>query len=373
MHIRSSIALLLVAAATACFAQATQPSAPAAAAAPGKPAVEETAWGNMPDNTPVKAFTLSNSKGMKARVCTFGATICGILAPDKDGKFVNVVNTADGFPAVQRYGMQGYTVGRVANRIAGAKFTLEGKDYVSGGGQNLHSGASNFGTKNWEGKALPATDHEAAALLTYVSKDGDGGFPGTLTLKLTFSLNDDGEFKLAYEATSDKTTLFNVTNHTYFNLAGAQGFGNTQVGATATQELWLDADKYAQAGNDLIPTGTLLPVKETGLDFTKSTAIGARTAQIRSYDHAFALNNWKDNKPPTGVPTVGRLRDPASGREMEIKTDQPSLQLYTGQRSGIALETQHFPDSIHHDNFPTIVLKAGDTFKTTTIYAFSAK
>jgi aldose 1-epimerase len=372
MPTRTSIALSVLALAmTAANALAQTTPAPT----PGKPAVEETAWGSMPDGSTIKLFTLSNSKGLKARVTTFGAIIAGIQVPDKDGKFTNVVNTADTGQAIQRYNLQAYTVGRVANRIAGAKFTLDGKDYVSGGGQALHSGASNFGTHNWEGKALPATDHAASALMTYKSKDGDGGFPGNLTLNLTFSLNDDNEFSLAYEATTDKTTLINMTNHAYFNLAGAAGFGNAQANATATPtfELWLDADKYAQAGNDLIPTGTLLPVKDTPLDFTKATALGARSAQLRSYDHAFALNSWKDGKPPAKPVTVARLRDPASGREMEVKTDQPSIQVYTGQRAGVALETQHFPDSIHHDNFPTIILKPGETFKTTTIYAFSAK
>ena len=332
--------------------------------------VEESDFGKLSDGTAIKAFTFTNAKGMKARVITYGAIIAGIQAPDKDGKLVNVVATADDAASMQRYGMKAYTVGRFANRIAGGKFPLEGAEITlpaaGRGGAVLHSGNANFGEKVWEGVALPPTAHEGAALMTYVSKDGDGGFPGTLTLKLTFSLNDDNEFKLAYEATTDKTTVINVTNHAYFNLSGAQGWGGTAMAQVTDHELWLDADQYLELANQ-VPTGKVLDVKETGFDFNKTTVIGSRAAQVRSYDHAFVLkNNGK-------MALVARLRDPKTGREMEVKTDQPGIQVFTGQRTAIALETQHHPDSPNHPNFPTTTLKPGEAFKTTTIYSFSAK
>ncbi len=336
--------------------------------------VEESTFGTMADGTVVKLYTLANARGMQARVLTYGGIIAGIKVPDKTASVTNVVACADTLALTQRFNMQAQTIGRVANRIAGAKFTLDGKDYATQanlGGNTLHAGDANFGTKVWEGKALTPKDHEGAAQLTYVSKDGEGGFPGTLTLKVTYTLTDDNEFRLDYEATTDKTTIINVTNHAYFNLAGAAGWGNAAGGPIAEHEVWIDADKYLLTGAGLIPTGQFAPVAGTALDFTKPTAVGARAAQLapaRNYDHGYALNSGGGK-----VALVARLRDPKSGREMEVRTDQPGLQLYTGQPTGVALESQHHPDSIHHDNFPTTILKAGETFKSTTSYTFSAK
>jgi aldose 1-epimerase len=270
--------------------------------------------------------------------------------------------------------MQAQTIGRVANRIGGAKFTLDGQEYTTqanNGVNTLHSGDASFGNRLWEGKALTPREHEGSAQLTFVSKDGDGGFPGTLTLKVTYTLTDDNEFRLDYEAITDKTTIINVTNHAYFNLSGAPGWGNATADPIADHEVWIDADKYLLTGAGLLPTGQFAPVAGTALDFTKPTAIGVRAAQLapaRNFDHGYLLNSGGGK-----MALVARLRDPKSGREMEVRTDQPGLQLYTGQRTGVALETQHHPDSIHHDNFPNTILKPGDTFMTTTIYAFSAK
>lgn len=337
--------------------------------------ITETPFGDMPDGAPVKLFTLTNSHGMQVRICTYGGTIAGVKVPDRDGHIGNVEACADTLQQTLRFTMQAQTIGRVANRIAGGTFTLDGKEYttqVNNGPNTLHSGNANFGTKNWQGRALPPKEHEASAELTYVSKDGDGGFPGTLTLKVTYTLTDDNALRLDYQATSDKATPVNVTNHAYWNLAGAPGWGNAlQVTPAGDQELWIDADKYLLTDNNLVPTGVMAPVGGTPLDFTKAMVINARVGQLapmRNYDHAFVLNSG-GGKPAL----VARLRDPKSGREMEVRTDQPGLQLYTGQRFGVALETQHHPDSVHHDNFPSIILRPGETFKTTTIYTFSAK
>ena len=349
-------------------------TAPAAAPAPGAAApagtlkrVEESVFGKMADGTEIKLYTFANAKGMQARVMTLGAIIVGIKVPDKDGNMGNVVHCGEGWTQAQRFGMSAQTVGPVVNRIAGGKFTLEGKEYTlqpNNGGNTLHSGNANFGSKVWQGKALPPTDHAGSAQLTYTSKDGDGGFPGSMTAKVTFTVNDDNEFRIDYEATTDKTTIVNLTNHAYFNLNGATGWGNTTASPIATEELWLDSDQVLANGTGLIPTGAMSPVAGTALDFNKPTALGARQA---SYDHAYVLKNAGK------LALIGRLRDPKSGREMEIRTDQPSVQVYTGQPTAVALETQHYPDAIHHDNFPTTVLKPGETFKSTTIYAFSAK
>jgi aldose 1-epimerase len=332
--------------------------------------VEESNFGTMSDSGIVKLYTLTNAKGMQARVLSFGGLITGIKAPDKSGAFTNVVAGPDAWEQTQRFGMAAQTIGRVANRIAGAKFTLEGKEYTlqaNNGGNTLHGGNSNFGTKLWEGKVLPDKPNEGSVQLTYVSKDGDGGMPGTLTLKVIYTLTDEDEFRLDYEATTDKTTVVNFTNHAYFNLSGATGWGNATATPVADHELWVDAEKYVVMNQTLIPTGEIVPVAGTAWDFTKPAAIGSRAPQ-RGYDHAFVLNSGGGE-----LALVARLRGPKSGREMEGRTDQPGIQGYTGQRTRVALETQHHPDSIHHDIFPTTILKAGETFKTTTVYAFSAK
>jgi aldose 1-epimerase len=347
-----------------CMGQAAPP-----ASAPLK-RVEETTYGTMADGSVIKLYTFANAKGMQARVMTLGAQIVGIKVPDKAGVATNVVFCGEAWAQAQRFGMAAQTVGPVVNRIAGAKFTLEGKDYTlqaNNGGNTLHSGGANFGGKVWQGKALPPTDHAGSAQLTYTSKDGDGGFPGAMTATVTFTVNDDNEFRIEYQATSDKTTIVNLTNHAYFNLNGAAGWGNSTASPIATEELWIDADQVLVCGAGLIPTGAFAPVAGTALDFTKPIALGARAAQQASYDHAYVLKNGGK------LALVGRLRDPKSGREMEVRTDQPGIQVYTGQPTAVALETQHHPDSIHHDNFPTTILKPGETFKTTTVYAFSAK
>ncbi len=372
MHIKPLIAGLTLCFASCCTAQIAPPATMPATATLKR--VEESVFGTMSDGTAVKMFTLTNAKGMQARILTLGGIIAGIKAPDRDGNFTNVVACADTLAQTPRYALQAQTIGRVANRIAGAKFALDGAQYTTqanNGANTLHCGDANFGMRVWEGQAVPAKDHEGAALLTFVSKDGDGGLPGTLTLKVTYTLTDDNEFRIAYEATTDKTTIINVTNHAYFNLNGAPGWGNTTANPAANQEVWIDADPYLLADRGLVPTGEFAPVAGTALDFTRMTVIGSRVAQLapqRNYDHALVLNSGGGK-----LALAARLRDPNSGREMEVRTDQPGLQLYTGQRLGVALETQHHPDSIHHDNFPSTVLKPGETFRTTTVLTFLAK
>lgn len=346
--------------------------------APAGPGVTEEEWGKTADGVAVMRYTLRNSHGMTLRVMSLGATITSLEVPDAQGKLANVVLGAD---TLQRYlrGLPtaGPVQGRVANRIANATFDLDGTTYklnANNGPHTLHGGRKGFAAVVWDAQILPGP--APSVRFTYRSKDGDENFPGNLTAIVTYSLTDKDELLLDYTATTDKTTLVNLTNHAFFNLSGAGS------GDILNHRLWIDADKYTLADAALIPTGEIAPVKGTPLDFTagkddlaKAFTIGARLADLKpmtTYDHNFALNPAPADQP---VRLVARLSDPPSGRTMEVRTDQPGLQLYTGdnRHPGLCLETQHFPDAIHHPNFPSIVLKPGDTFRSQTIYSFSAK
>jgi aldose 1-epimerase len=326
-------------------------------------------FGRMPDGTTVKQFTLRNTNGMLVRVMTFGAIINEVEVPDLSGALTNVVLGAD---SLHRY-LNGFNtpaavIGRVANRIAEARFTLDGVEYklaANAGRHHIHGGVRGFGGVVWQAQPLPATEHAAAVRLTYLSKDGEEGYPGNLTASVTYTLTDDNQLRLDYEATTDKATLVNLTSHGYYNLAGS--------GEVAGHELWLAADHYTLADDQLIPTGEIASVAGTPLDFTVPALIGSRAGQLKPkagvYDHNFVINGGGDNS----LVLAARVRDPQSGRVMELRTTQPGVQFYTGNPHGFCLETQHYPDSIHHPNFPTTVLRPGETFKSTTLYSFSAR
>ena len=332
--------------------------------------VEEAEFGQMPDGASVRLFTLRNASGMSARIMTFGATITEVQAPDRHGSFTNVVLGTTNFAAYRRFPAAGSVMGRVANRIAQARFTLDGVEYklaANNGRHHIHGGPKGFGQVNWEGQALPAGEHSGAVRLTYHSKDGEEGYPGNLTTSVTFTLNDEGELRLDYESTTDKPTLVNLTTHTYFNLAGG--------GNCLNHVLQIPGDRYTLADDQLIPTGEIAPVKGTPVDFTQPERVGARIDQLKprmnGYDHNFILGgNGKD------LQFAARATDPASGRVMEVRTTEPAVQLYTGNHlnhGGLALETQHYPDSIHHPEFPSIVLRPGHTLRSSTTFTFSVK
>ncbi|HEY4328383.1 MAG TPA: aldose epimerase family protein [Phycisphaerae bacterium] len=354
---------ILLAASISQLSPAAAPTPPAPPASGPLQRIEESTFGTMPDGTIVKLYTLKNAHNITAKVMTYGAIIAGMEVPDKDGKLASVVAAPANWQATQRFNMLAQTIGPVANRVGGNSFSLDGKDFPMEGNNTLHSGSANTGTKNWQAKPLEPKPHESAVEMSYTHKDATAGFPGNIHFSVTFTLNDDNEFSLQYQATTDKPTIINLTNHTYWNL---NGYTAATVPGT-NQELWLDADKYLATNPQLIPTDEVLPVKDTPYDFTKPAILGSHAPQ-RGYDTPFVLNSGGGKIAP-----AARLRDPVSGRILEIRTDQPGIQVYTGQRTGVALETQHHPDSIHHDTFPTTILKPGDTFKTTTIYAFSAK
>lgn len=332
---------------------------------------EEQEFGKTPEGVVVKIFTLRNAKGMSAKVMTYGAIITEITVPDRRGTMTNVVLGAGDFDQYRTgFPAPAAVIGRFANRIAKARFSLDGVEYklaANNGPNHLHGGRKGFAQVVWESKALPAGQHEAAVQFSYLSKDGEEGYPGNLAVKVTYTLTDDNELRIDYEASTDKATPVNLTNHAYFNLAGS--------GDVLDHELWLAADRYTPADDELIPTGEISSVKGTPLDFTTPTRIGARIDQLKpkpgGYDHNFVLNS--DGK---SLVLAARASEPKSGRVMEVRTTEPGVQLYTGnhlKHGGFCLETQHYPDSVNRPTFPSVVLRPGQTFKSATRFAFSVK
>ena len=333
--------------------------------------LEEQEFGKTTEGADVKLFTLRNAKGMSVKVMTYGAIITEIKVPDRNGAMTNVLLGASDFEQYRKgFPASAAVIGRFANRIAKARFALDGVEYrlAANNGQNhLHGGRKGFAQVVWQSKALPAGPHEAAVQFTYLSKDGEEGYPGNLTVRVTYTLTDDNELRLDYEATTDKATPVNLTNHAYFNLAGA--------GDVLDHELWLAADRYTPADDELIPTGDIAGVKGTPLDFTAPTRIGARIDQLKpkpgGYDHNFVLNG--DGK---SLALAARASEPKSGRAMEVRTTEPGVQLYTGnhlKHGGFCLETQHYPDSVNQPTFPSVILRPTQTFRSTTAFAFSVK
>jgi len=333
--------------------------------------LEERDFGTNTDGTVIKQYILRNANGMTAKVITYGAIITEIQAPDRTGAMTNMVLGADSLPSYTgggRGGIPGATIlGRVANRVAGARFTIDDVEYkvtANLGANQLHGGFKGFSSMVWNGQPLPVAEHEASVRLSYLSKDGEEGYPGNLNASVTYTLTDKNEFRLDYAATTDKPPLVNLSNHAYFNLAGG--------GEVSGHELWLNADNYTVADSQLLPTGEIAPVKGTPVDFTTPTLLGAHMKEVTSprgiFDHNFVVNGGG-----TSLVLAARINDPQSGRVMEVRTTQPGIQLYTGRSGRFCLETQHFPDSIHHPNFPTIILRPGEKFQSTTIYSFSVK
>ncbi len=333
--------------------------------------IEEATFGNTADGAVVKLFTLRNAHGISAKIMSYGATMIELRVPDRNGAAVNVILGADnletylkGFPA------SAAVIGRVANRIAKARFSLDGVEYklaANNGANHLHGGRIGFDKVLWQARAMPSTASSASVQFTYLSKDGEEGYPGNLAVTVTYTLNDDNELRIDYAATTDKATPVNLTNHAYFNLRGS--------GDVLEHELWLGAGRYTPTDGELIPTGQIASVEGTPLDFTAPAPIGLRMPLLKpklsGYDHNFVLDAGGK-----GLVLAARLTDPRSGRVMEARTTEPGMQLYAGnhvQHRGVCLETQHFPDSIHQLGFPSTILRPGQTFKSTTSLTFSAK
>ena len=332
--------------------------------------VEQADFGKTEDGSAVKLITLRNAKGMSAQIVTYGAIIKELQAPDRDGNFTNVVLTTDSLEKYQKgFGGAAAIIGRVANRIGGAQFDLDGATYKLAANEktnSIHGGRKGFAQSVWTVEDTPAKNDESSVKLVYLSKDGEEGFPGNLKASVTYSLTDRNELRIDYEAETDKPTIANLTNHAYWNLAGG--------GKCLDNILWIPSETYTPTDADLIPTGMILPLKGTPMDFTQPTRIGDRIEQLKpqlnGYDHNFILGGGKEMK------LAARLIEPKSGRTMEVRTTQPAVQLYTGNHLGhtaVCLETQHYPDAIHHANFPSIVIKPGQPLKETTLFTFLAK
>jgi aldose 1-epimerase len=335
------------------------------------------------DGKQTHLYVLKNKNGVQAAITNYGGHLVSLLVPDKDGKLTDVVVGFDNLEGYKKAlsSYFGATIGRYGNRIAEGKFSLEGKQYnlfVNNGPNALHGGKKGFNDVVWDAKQVDSTTVE----LTYLSKDMEEGYPGNLNVKVTYHLTDDNAIEIGYEATTDKTTVVNLTNHSYFNLNGA---GN---GTILNHLVQIDADNYTPVDITLIPTGKIEPVKGTPFDFLAFKTIGkeidADNQQIKSgpgYDHNFVLNKHDITAP------VAKVKADKSGIEMDVYTDEPGLQFYTGNfmqgqntirggkkddhRTAFAMETQHFPDSPNQPAFPSTTLKPGQVYKTQTIYKFS--
>jgi aldose 1-epimerase len=353
--------------------------------AEAKSKMQKQSFGKTDDGQQTDLYILTNKNGMETSITNYGGTVVTLKVPDRNGKLDDVVlgyDKLDDYAAGKAY--FGAIIGRYANRIAHAKFTLDGITYTlpkNDGDNHLHG---NFNKRVWTAKDV-STSAGQALELTYLSKDGEEGFPGNLSVKVVYTLTDQNELKIDYSATTDKDTVLNLTNHCYFNLAG-QGNGDI-----LQHQLMIRADRFPPVDASLIPTGELRSVKGTPFDFTTATAIGARIDQDdqqlklgRGYDHNWVLNSGTAGS----LSLAAQAYEPHSGRLLEVSTTEPGLQFYTGnfldgirgkggkvynRRYAFCLETQHFPDSPNHPNFPSTVLKPGQSFRSTTVYRFSTK
>ena len=340
-------------------------------------------FGKTPDGTPVDLYVLSNRR-ITAKVITYGGIVTELHVPDRQGKTADVVLGFDSLdPYLTRNPHFGAITGRVANRIARAEFTLDGHEYklaANNGRNTLHGGLKGFDKKVWKAEDVSGPAGTAVKL-TYLSPDGEEGFPGNLSVAVTYTLTPDDALRIDYAATTDKATPINLTNHSYFNLAGHG------VGTILGHEMTIAADQYTPSDDEYIPTGQLAPVRGTPLDFTTPTTIGARIDQLKKqpqgYDDNYVIR--ADSKSPA---FAVRTRDPESGRVMETYTTEPGVQLYTSnfldgslkgkggvvykKHQGFCLEAQHYPDALHQPSFPSIILRPGTTYTQTTIYKFSA-
>jgi aldose 1-epimerase len=338
------------------------------------PGVTRDLFGRAADGTTIDAYTLTNTSGATAKIITYGAIIAELRMPDRNGQLAGVVkpavfsedNYAKGFPQAA------IVVGRVINRIGGAKFTLDGREYTlaaNSGPNHIHGGRKNFARVIWKAQPVESRDGPAVKL-TYLSPDGEEGYPGNLTATVVYTLTAANTLRIDYSATTDKPTPVNLSNHAYFNLAGQ--------GDVRSHPLQINASLYTPSDDALIPTGEISRVDGTPLDFRTAAPIGGRADQLKRlrYD-----NNWVlDRKAPDTLVAASKISDPASGRVLEVWTTAPAMQIYTSLLAGpqvdtttgfYCFETQHFPDSVNKAHFPSTILRPGQTYRTTTEFRFS--
>jgi aldose 1-epimerase len=353
-----------------------------------KAGIEKSTFGQLPDGRAADLYTLRNAQGMELKISNYGGTIVSWTAPNRNGKYEDITLGCDSLSGYLR-GVPyfGALIGRYGNRIAKGKFSLDGQAYTlatNNIGNSLHGGIKGFDKVLWS--ATPVTGEEPGLKLTYLSKDGEEGFPGNLQVEVLYTLQKNNALKIDYTATTDKKTVVNLTNHAYFNLAGAG------KGDILGHELLLNAATFLPVDSTLIPLKTAKAVAGTVFDFTKSTKIGARIEdksdeQIRfglGYDHCWVLTDASTNLKSAAV-----LSEPTSGRTLEVLTTEPAIQFYSGNfldgkvigkggipyqhRTGLCLETEHFPDSPNRPDFPTTTLNVGEVYRTSTVYRFGVR
>ena len=349
--------------------------------------IEKTYFGTTGGKT-VDKYTMTVDSGMSVSIITLGGAIQKLLVPDRNGKLTDVIGGYDDLiDYVEGDGYQGALIGRWGNRICKGKFTLDGKEYnlfINNGPNHLHGGEVGFSHKIWDAEARVCSDG-CELSLTYVSPDGEEGYPGTLKVNVVYKLSQDNALSLSYTATTDKKTVLNLTNHTYFNLGGFAS------GKVFDHQLWMDAERYLETDATLIPTGRMIPVKGTAFDFTSPKTIGQdfdspELSLARGYDHCV---NFVEREDPMAAARA-RVYEPQSGRVMEVYTDQPCVQFYSGNflnnaehpfkggypqglQNMFCLETEKMPDSVNHENFTDCTLDVGQTYRHNTVYKFSVK
>jgi aldose 1-epimerase len=356
---------------------------PVGAEGAAKAGVSKKVFGKLADDTVVDIYTLTNANGLSASVMTYGATLTELHVPDKNGQFGDVVLGFDNLEQyVKGHPYFGSTVGRVANRIAGGKFTLDGKRYnlaINNAPNHLHGGLKAFDKVVWKASRVRRSAGPAVRF-TYHSPDGEEGYPGNLDVTVVYTLTNQNGLRIEYAARTDRDAPVNLTNHTYFNLVGKED--------VLSHQMLLVADRYVPVDATLIPTGELKAVKGTPMDFTAPHAIGERINEVggdpKGYDHCYVLNSGGRS-----FALGARVSEPTSGRVLEMETTEPGVQFYTGnfldgsltgkggtvyrQYAGFCLEAGHFPDSVHHSNFPSIILRPGQTYRQRTEYRFSTR
>jgi aldose 1-epimerase len=344
--------------------------------------ITKTTFGRTEEGQPVDLYTLTNANGMMVKITNYGGIVTALMVPDKNGKLDDVVL---GFDTFEKYlaghPYFGAIVGRYGNRIAKGKFILNGVEYklaTNNGENHLHGGIKGFDKVVWKAEQIKK-ENEVGIKLIYLSKDGEEGYPGNLSCVVIYTLTNNNELKIQYEAETDKSTPVNLTHHSYFNLKGTnfRGFGNI-LGHVLT----IHADRFTPVDEGLIPTGELKSVKDTAMDFTRPKAIGERIKEVKGgYDHNYVLNNWDGS-----LRLAASVSEPTSGRVMDVLTTEPGIQFYSGnfldgsitgkngtiynKHDGFCLETQHFPDSPNQPAFPSVILEPGKKYTHTTIYRF---
>ncbi|MEQ1642752.1 MAG: aldose epimerase family protein [Pyrinomonadaceae bacterium] len=356
--------------------------------ATAKPKTDKKPFGSTADGKPVDVYTLTNSKGTEARIITYGGTVVSLKVPDKSGKLGDVVLGYDSVADYEKHtSFFGALIGRYGNRIAKGKFKIGAEEYTlatNNGENHLHGGVKGYDRVVWTGRAF-VNASGANLELTYLSKDGEEGYPGNLSIKVIYTVTEKNELKVVYSATTDKATVVNLTHHSYFNLAGAGS------GTILDHELTINADAFLPTDAGSIPTGEIRPVSGRIFDFRKPTAIGDRINMAdqqlewgKGYDH-----NWVLNKKGNALTIAASVYERSSGRMMNVLTTEPGMQFYSGNfldgaikgkggqdypyRSGFCLEAQHFPDSPNKPKFPSTLLKPGQKYLQTTIYQFSLR